>query len=719
MRDNGPVTNHEVHLAEGELLVSKTDIGGRIIFVNKAFIDISGFPEAELMGAPHNLVRHPHMPKEAFADMWAVIKSGKPWEGFVKNRTKSGDFYWVRANVTPVVENGQITGFISIRSKPSRAQIAEAERAYELFRTGRAARLTIQDGQVVSQTLGSKTDRVRNSISGRLTAVLASLAILMTVVGWLGVAGIQGVLGDLKTVYEENTLTAIDLANIVDLSQDNYQLIAVGEVELLRGQQWRTKAERLGQIHANSAEISRLWDAYISQHHPEEEMMLANAFITARKDFIVNGLKPAEDLFMAGDAEGLGRFMGDAFRPRYKAAHEALKALVTYQSKDARNIFEASSGHGQRLILTLMAVMVLAFALAVLLGLWVLRSVRRPMLAMQTHFDAIAGGDMAHDIPPSDTLEFNQMHAQLRGLKAKLGYGMLEKAETDRQAEIQRKAELNRVAKSLEDRVKGVVDLIEVASGSLLGNSQTLSSNAQETMVQAGNVTAMTSQVTSNVQAVSAATHELSSSVTEISRQVSHAATISRDAVRQAGETDRMVRSLADAALKIGEVVKLINDIAAQTNLLALNATIEAARAGDAGKGFAVVANEVKHLANQTARATGEIGTQITAIQTETQAAVEAIRSISGTIENINELSSAIAAAVEEQGAATGEIARSVEQAAQGTTQAAENVAVVSGAAEETKMMSDQVFSAADGLKGASDKLAQEVAGFIREIRSA
>ena len=159
-----------------------------------------------------------------------------------------------------------------------------------------------------------------------------------------------------------------------------------------------------------------------------------------------------------------------------------------------------------------------------------------------------------------------------------------------------------------------------------------------------------------------------------------------------------MVRSLAEAAQKIGEVVKLINDIAAQTNLLALNATIEAARAGDAGKGFAVVANEVKHLANQTAKATEEIGTQITAIQTETQSAVAAISSISGTIENINELSSAIAAAVEEQGAATSEIARSVEQAAHGTAQAAENVAVVSGAAEETKLMSDQVYDAATGL---------------------
>ncbi|MBX9635514.1 MAG: PAS domain-containing protein, partial [Magnetospirillum sp.] len=115
MRDNGSVTNHEILLKEGDLLVSRTDASGRITFVNQAFIDISGFTEQELIGAPHNLVRHPHMPKEAFADLWGTIKSGKPWEGFVKNRTKTGDYYWVRANVTPFIENGQIAGYVSIR----------------------------------------------------------------------------------------------------------------------------------------------------------------------------------------------------------------------------------------------------------------------------------------------------------------------------------------------------------------------------------------------------------------------------------------------------------------------------------------------------------------------------------------------------------------------------------------------------------------------------
>src|SRR5271168_103251 len=130
MRRNEPITDHEYELPDGEPLVSRTDRGGAIVFANHVFIETSGFSEQELVGAPHNIVRHPHMPEQAFANLWATIKGGRPWDGLVKNRRKTGDFYWVRANVTPMVENGEVTGYISIRSKPSRSQIDRAERAY-------------------------------------------------------------------------------------------------------------------------------------------------------------------------------------------------------------------------------------------------------------------------------------------------------------------------------------------------------------------------------------------------------------------------------------------------------------------------------------------------------------------------------------------------------------------------------------------------------------
>jgi len=719
MRDNGPITNREVVLGDGELLVSKTDTTGRITFVNQAFVAISGFSEAELIGAPHNIVRHPHMPREAFADMWAAIKAGRPWEGFVKNRTKGGDHYWVRANVTPLVEGGQVVGFISIRSKPSRAQIAGAEQAYERFRTGQAKGQAIEDGRVVSRSLGGRVQRLRHTIAGRLGLVMAVLTALTLVLGAQGLWGMRSGNQDLERIYAENTQGAIMLADLAHGIQGSHVEMTLAAIEILNGRQTMPVAQRIARVEANIEANSRKWDAYLARSHTAEERRLADAFSQARARLREEAVGPALALAARGDGDALARLMAEQLVPRHDATLKALSALIDYHRGAAEQSYDDFSRIYQRLSIGLVAAIVAFFVLALLLGRWVQGALRRPMIEMERHFDAIASGDLAHDIPPASVGEFDQMSALLRALKAKLGYAQLEKAELDRQSEVARRADLARVASGLEDRVKGVVDLIEIASGSLLGNAQTLSHNAQETMGQAGTVTRTTGEVTQSVQAVSAATHELASSVGEIARQVAHAAEISTGAVRQAADTDRMVRGLADAAQRIGEVVNLIHDIAAQTNLLALNATIEAARAGEAGKGFAVVAGEVKHLANQTARATEEISQQVASIQTETQAAVAAIRSISGTIETISELSSAIAAAVEEQGAATGEIARSVEQAAHGTSSAADNVSVVSAAAEETKLMSDQVYDAANALKDASDTLTREVAAFISEIRSA
>jgi methyl-accepting chemotaxis protein len=194
---------------------------------------------------------------------------------------------------------------------------------------------------------------------------------------------------------------------------------------------------------------------------------------------------------------------------------------------------------------------------------------------------------------------------------------------------------------------------------------------------------------------------------------------MANEAVDQARITNDRVSELSKAAARIGDVVELINTIAGQTNLLALNATIEAARAGEAGRGFAVVASEVKALAEQTAKATGEIGQQITGIQAATQESVGAIREISGTIERLSEISATIAAAVEEQGAATQEIARNVQQAAQGTQQVSTNITEVQRSATETGSASSQVLSAAQMLSGDSNRLKSEVSRFLDTVRAA
>ncbi len=256
------------------------------------------------------------------------------------------------------------------------------------------------------------------------------------------------------------------------------------------------------------------------------------------------------------------------------------------------------------------------------------------------------------------------------------------------------------MTRQFEELIGGIVSNVSSASAQLEASAGTLSTTARSSQQLSETVAGASKEASTNVQSVASATEELTSSVTEISRQVQESARMASDAVGQARGTTERVSELSKAAARIGDVVELINTIAGQTNLLALNATIEAARAGEAGRGFAVVASEVKALAEQTAKATGEIGQQINGIQAATQDSVNAITEISGTIQRLSEISSTIAAAVEEQGAATHEISRNVQQAAHGTQLVSANIVDVQRGATETGSASSQVLSAAQTFVG-------------------
>jgi methyl-accepting chemotaxis protein len=283
----------------------------------------------------------------------------------------------------------------------------------------------------------------------------------------------------------------------------------------------------------------------------------------------------------------------------------------------------------------------------------------------------------------------------------------------------QRRADMHRIADGFEAVVGEIVQTVSLTSGKLESSASALTGTAKRGSQLAAKVAAAAEVASTNVQSVASATEELSSSVNEISRQVQESARMASEAVDQARGTTERVSELSTAATRIGAVVELINSIAGQTNLLALNATIEAARAGEAGRGFAVVASEVKALAEQTAKATGEIGQQISGIQAATQESVSAIKQISGTIERLSEVSSAIAAAVEQQGTATLEISRNVQQAAQGTQQVSSNVTDVEQGAGETGAASSLVLSAAQLLSSDSHRLKCEVDKFLETVRAA
>jgi methyl-accepting chemotaxis protein len=362
-----------------------------------------------------------------------------------------------------------------------------------------------------------------------------------------------------------------------------------------------------------------------------------------------------------------------------------------------------------------------ALAAVIVLSRMVLRIVRDLLDGLVGAIDSMRDGNFAIAIPHVERKdEIGEMARATDGFRENFVRAQeLENERKNAEATAQRKALMNKIAGEFEAAVGDIVHAVSSAANELEATASTLTRTADTTQQMANAVTAASGEASTNVQAVSAATNEMSSSVNEISRQVQESSKIAHEAVKQASTTDARITELSHAANRIGDVVKLITAIAEQTNLLALNATIEAARAGEAGKGFAVVAQEVKALAAQTGKATGDISAQISGMQAATQDSVVAIKGIGGTIGRIAEIASTIAAAVEEQGAATAEIARNVQQTAEGTTLVAANITEVNKGATETGSASTQVLSAAQSLSQESNRLKLEVGKFLSTVRAA
>ncbi len=366
----------------------------------------------------------------------------------------------------------------------------------------------------------------------------------------------------------------------------------------------------------------------------------------------------------------------------------------------------------------------LGAAIAVALGsMWAVRHrVIMPLQVIRNAMLKVAAGDLTEETP------FGNRHDEIGALAGALGTfrqnavekTLIEAEQNDRTAQTTaRQKAMEDFIAVFEDQMRDTLNALGDASLQMNETSTTMSSVSSQTTAQIQLAARASGAASTNVQSVASASEQLSASINDISRQVTHAAGIAARAVSQANETDGTVQGLANSARRIGEVVELINNIASQTNLLALNATIEAARAGDAGKGFSVVASEVKSLSNQTAKATGDISEQIAAVQKVAGEAIEAIRTIGGTIAKVSEVATAIAAAVEQQGAATEEITRNTQQAALGTQDVSNNIVGVSAGADAAGSAAQNVKAAAESLNSQTQQLRRQVTEFLGNIRAA
>ncbi|KYG23719.1 chemotaxis protein [Bradyrhizobium sp. AT1] len=716
MRTNLPVTTAEYPITDETLIVSHTDTKGKLTYFNDQFVEASGFSESELMGQPHNIIRHPEMPPAAFENLWATLQQGKPWSGAVKNRRKNGDFYWVLATASPIRQNGQIVGYSSIRTKLPADMRAEAEQAYAKIRENKPHDYRLDAGMLRRRSSLDRLSIFTGTLNARLVTLVTILSVFLLAIGVMGLQGTRQSNTRLQSIYEDRAVPLAQLFEINDRMRDNTVLLFEAAAN---GRAGKPVEGITTKVNANLEKVGKAWADYIATYLTPEEKAVADSFTPKRMNYVEQGLKPALSLAAERKYEELAVLLAGRARELYEAAKVDLDKLVAIQVKEAKAEYDAAEHEYGWLVGAALALLVTSIAIGGLVSRQTIRAIVRPLQRLNDAMLSINQGKLDNRIVVERDDELGVALRNLQTLQAIVRFDRDELKASERRSATERKMEMTKLAGNFESAVGEIIETVSSASTELEASANTLTSTAERGEKLATMVAAASEEASTNVQSVASATEELSSSVNEIGRQVQESARMANEAVEQARITDQKVGELSKAAARIGDVVELINTIAGQTNLLALNATIEAARAGEAGRGFAVVASEVKALAEQTAKATGEISQQISGIQGATQDSVNAIKMIGSTIKSLSEISSTIAAAVEEQGAATQEIARNVQQAAQGTHQVSSNIADVQRGATETGSASAQVLDAAQALSTDSNRLRTEVGRFLDGVRAA
>jgi len=603
MKNNLPVSGREVVLDDESTIVTKTDLKGVITYANKDFCQISGFTLDELLGKNHNIVRHPDMPPEAFADLWNTVKAGKPWSGLVKNRCKNGDHYWVHAHVAPIEEDGRTVGYSSMRAKPSRQQISAAEALYAQLRNG--APLGLSGGIVVQRSLLARLNPLRYmqalSMHRQFMVLIAAILLGNFLVG----AVVQGLIHRIQVngpIYHEVILSK-DL--IADILPPPVYLV---ESHLLSHQMLAANSTTLPALLDKANSLEREFNerhVYWQQNTPEERKAAlgveatyttGQAYLEKRdKEFI-----PALRAGHTDDAKALMPVL-DQLYDQHRLAVDKTTKVANQWVTETETVANKTVGRGNTLVLLINGVLMGVLAL---LGWIIMRNLLRIGDPHYAHslINHVAAGNLAIrvDAPEGDS---ETLPATLKNLQSKLRrlIGQIFQRSNDMADNVERLATIgDQLVASTESQRESTVK-ITATIGELSSSIAKVASNAAD------------------AHAVS--TH--SNQVCEDGAKVIHQAVDSMQqiAVAVRASSDSVI-SLGEKSEKISSVVQSIREIADQTNLLALNAAIEAARAGEQGRGFAVVADEVRKLAERTTQATVEIVAIIGGIQSSLQSTI-------------------------------------------------------------------------------------------------
>jgi PAS domain S-box-containing protein len=663
MLNNQPVSQHEYILRDNQAPISRTDSKGRITYVNADFCEASGFSVDELMGKAHNMVRHPDMPEAAFADMWHDLLLGLSWTGMVKNRRKNGDFYWVLANVSPIWEAGQLVGYASVRIKPERDAIAPVEALYQRFRENRANGLRIAHGQVVRTGWLGQIDKWRRpNIHRRLTLMISLAALLLLVVGWLGLSGMHSTNQQTQSMYREGS-QAVSQINSIARLQLHTQLmlstsLATDEVDFKQAEKAQALAQ---QIESNIEKVNATWKAYLAIGHTPEEQKNQAEFEGLLKQYVDTGLRPAVVALRKSDFALVARTYRYTTIGLFDKLSVYLNAQLRQQDEAAVQALKEAEDNLLRVQILALTGMLLGLVLLVGMSRHLKGSVVQRIHQAVGISKQIAGGFLGNKVELGGTDEtaqlMNALHAMQRSL-ASMATVILVSSETVSE-------EANNISQSNE---------------ALAGRTEEQAVALQETRGNMEQVAATVQQNTDHASAANQLVQEAGSIVSEGGSAI--------------GKVVGTMDSIATSSRRITDIIGVIDGIAFQTNILALNAAVEAARAGEQGRGFAVVASEVRSLAGRSAAAAKEIKALIEDSVQKVQGGLVQVSEARQTIDSSIQAVSRVATLMQEivsashaQGLAISRVAELVQHIDEATQQ---NVPMAENAASSARNLEAQ-----------------------------